>query len=58
MIDAPVFEFFERDRNIGHRAAHEGAGLLDPEISVQKTNHGLASHGRGTVEAIEQSDAS
>src|SRR5882757_4381387 len=52
-IDAPVFQFFERDRHAGDRATHEGAGPGDAEIAIEVFDLGLAIHRRRAVVAIE-----
>jgi len=53
-VDAPIFEFLDRDGLAGDRAAHKGAGLDHAEVAVEEFDHGFAVHRRGTVIAIEQ----
>jgi hypothetical protein len=50
-LHAPIFEFLERDRHAGDRAAHERAWPQHPKISIQIFDLGFG--GRARVESIE-----
>src|SRR5215204_6522463 len=52
-VHAPVFELFERDRDPGHGATHEGAGPDDTEIPVEKLDLRFACHRRWAIVAVE-----
>jgi hypothetical protein len=51
-LHAPIFQLFERNRQPGHRAAHEGAGPYHAEIAVEIADLGF-SGGRAMIEAVE-----
>ena len=52
-IDAPVFQFLERDRQAGHCAAHERARPHDAKVAVEILDLGLARHGRRAIGSIQ-----
>jgi hypothetical protein len=53
-VDAPISEFFERNRQAGDRATHESAGSYDAEIAVEIFDLGLAGHRGWAIGTIEQ----
>jgi hypothetical protein len=50
-LNAPIFEFFERDRRSRHGATHIGAWPNHPKIPIQKLH--LRFAWRMVVEAVE-----
>src|SRR4051812_23035965 len=52
-LDTPVFQLFERDRHIGHRAAHKRARPHDAEVPVEIFHLRFPRHLRGSAKAVE-----
>ena len=53
-LDAPVFQFLDRDRRASHRAAYEAAGAHHAEIAIEIFHLRFAAIRLGVIEAIEQ----
>ena len=51
-VDAPVFQFLQRDRHAGHGAAHERARPHDAEIAVEELDLRFPRHGRGPMKRL------
>jgi hypothetical protein len=53
-LNAPIFQFLQRNRYAGHRATYKGSRPHNAEIAVEIFNFCLPGHGRAMIEAIEQ----
>jgi hypothetical protein len=53
-LNAPIFQFLQRNRYAGHRATYEGSRPHNAEIAVEIFDFCLPGHGRAMIEAIEQ----
>src|ERR1700730_10282161 len=53
-VNAPIFQLFERDRQAGHRATHEGTRPHDAKIAVKVFDLGLTRHGGRTIGSVQQ----
>ena len=52
-VNASIFQLFERDRQAGHRATHEGTRPHDAKVAVEIFDLGLTRHGGRAIGSVQ-----